>query len=204
MAFNHLPENYHLTREIDMRKDKRIAFWLNLVGTLVFLATGVVGYFIHPVTDWMSFDLYQVLALVLGLFIYIILHELIHAFFMRLFCKAKVNFGFHTYAAFAGMKQGYFTKAEYIIIALAPVVLLGAALVCLNIFLPESWFWAFFIIQGQNIAGAVGDYFVIILLLKTPRKTLVNDDGMSMRYYVGEGHSVRYDEDPVDDFPDLQ
>ncbi len=204
MAYNHLPENYHLHREIDMRKDKRIAFWLNFIGTLVFIATGVVGYFLHPFTDWMVFDLYQILALILGLFAYIILHELIHAFFMRLFCKGKINFGFHTYAAFAGMKSGYFTKLEYIIIALAPVVLLGTALVLLNVYLPTAWFWAIFIIQGQNIAGAVGDYYVIILLLKTPRATLVNDDGMSMRYYTGEGHAVRYDEDPVDEFPDLQ
>jgi hypothetical protein len=204
VARTQLPANYHLLREIDMRKDKKIAFWLNAIGTIVFLVLGGVGYVFHPITTSFTFNIYHILVLLGGLLVYIIIHELIHAIFMRLYCHGKINFGFHTYAAFAGMKDGYFNKWEYASVAFAPVVLLGLILLALNLWLPVEWFWPIFLIQGQNLAGAVGDYYVIFLLLKTPASTLVNDDGMSMRYYAYDEHRHVYDEDPIDDYPDLQ
>ncbi len=204
MAYNQLPYPYRLKREIDLRKDKRIAFWLNAAGALVFLALGAVGFILHPFTGTFTIDFLQIGVLIGGLFVYIVLHEAIHAVFMRLFCKGKVNFGFHSYAAFAGMKEGYFTKGEYVLIALAPVLLLGGLLLFLNLYLPGAWFWPIFLLQGQNLAGAVGDYYVIFLLATMPKSTLVNDDGMSMRYYSCQDGATLYTEDPVDDFPDLQ
>ena len=204
MGVTKLPSNYRLAREIDMRKDKKMAFWLNVAGTVLFFALCVVGYFIHPIDSTFDFKFIYIIVVIAGLLAYIILHELTHALFMRIFIHNRVNFGFHVYAAYAGMRDGYFRRLEYIIIALAPVVILGIALGLLNFFLPSGWFWTIFIIQGQNIAGAVGDYYVIYLLTKTSSKTLINDDGMSMRYYEVDPNKIEYEERKDDDFFDLQ
>lgn len=204
MGLTDLPVNYRLAREIDMRKDKKMAFWLNIAGTAVFLVLCVIGYFIHPIAaSDIQQPFMQAVALIGGLFVYIILHELTHALFMRIFIHEHVNFGFHVYAAYAGMKNGYFRRHEYVVVALAPVILLGCLLVLLTFLFP-AWFWVLFIIQGQNVAGAVGDYFVIYLLSRTPKDTLVNDDGMSMRYYVIDTSKPIYEKSSDDDFPDLQ
>jgi hypothetical protein len=184
MSVHELPENYILAKSIDLKSDRSLTTFLNVIGTVIFLAVIGTGFLLHPFPEGFSFDIYDLLVLVGGLALYVILHELLHALFMWIFLKEKLNFGFQVKAAYAGMKKGYFSKREYFIIALAPVLLLGIGIFLLSYFLDVTWFWPLQIIQGQNLAGAVGDYYVIVLLMKMPRTAYINDVGMAMRYYV--------------------
>jgi hypothetical protein len=184
MSLKKLPINYRLIRSLDLKKDKGLTTLLNIVGTIIFLVIVGLGFVISPFPENFDFEITHLFLLIGGIVGYIILHELLHALFMKIFIKEKLSIGLRWKAAYAGMKKAYFKKGEYALIALAPVLILGISLLLLIIFLPGTWFWPLHIIQGQNLAGAVGDYYVVGVLTKMPKHTLVNDDGMSMRYYA--------------------
>ena len=65
-------------------------------------------------------------------------------------------------------------------------MILGIVLLALELLLP-GWFWVVHIIQAQNIGGAAGDIYVTFLIFRMPQDTLVNDTGVSMRFYSADG-----------------
>ena len=46
------------------------------------------------------------------------------------------------------------------------------------------WFLAAYFIQAMNLSGAAGGLYVVYLCLRAPAGLLVNDDGVSMRFYL--------------------
>ena len=179
-----LPEGYGLIREIDLQKDKKLAFWLNMAAGAAMLAM------LAPVLPmlgsalWGGVPLLPLLALLLGMFVCPIAHEWVHGIFIRLFCGQKANYGFTGLYAFAGKKDAYFCKTHYLIIALAPVVIWGAVLAILCALAQGPWFLVAYFIQIMNLTGAAGDFYVVCLCLRAPAGLLVNDDGVSMRFYL--------------------
>ncbi|MFZ2538072.1 MAG: DUF3267 domain-containing protein, partial [Oscillospiraceae bacterium] len=97
------------------------------------------------------------------------------------------EYGVAGLCAFAGKKTAYFAKKEYLIITLSPVVILGIILLVLNFIVPFNRFWVIYIIQITNLTGALGDLYVTYLLSKTSKDVLINDSGVSMRFYEPEG-----------------
>ena len=84
--------------------------------------------------------------------------------------------------AYAG-STAFFDKRSYMLIAMAPVVLLGLVLLLANLLLSVEWFWFVYIIQIVNISGAAGDIYVMNIIRKAPADTLVCDAGVSMKLY---------------------
>ena len=121
--------------------------------------------------------------MLLGLTLYIILHELVHAAAMRLSGTQKVNFGFTGLYAFAGSAD-YYDRPHYILIALAPIVVWGVVLGLLCALVPPAWFWVVYIIQVTNISGAAGDLYVTYRMAKLPPDLLVQDSGVRMTVYA--------------------
>lgn len=189
MSKNLLPPEYQLAREIDLKANHRLAVFLNILSAVIFIIILGLGFLLKPIPYGMDLEPYHFVSIIGGLFLYIFLHEAVHALFMRIFAKEPINFGFHVWAAYAGMKRGYFSRPEYMVIALAPITILGLILTLLLICITSvsgpvnNWYWPILVIQAQNIAGSIGDYYVSIILTKMNRRVLVNDDGMSMRYY---------------------
>ena len=70
------------------------------------------------------------------------------------------------------------------IIALAPIVVWGIVLTLLLRDIPEQYWWYLYAVQILNISGCVGDLFVTYRILKAPKKTLVLDSGMSMKFFA--------------------
>lgn len=179
-----LPEDYGLSREIDLQKNKKLAFWLNAAASAAMLALVV------PVLPRLASllsrgaPLLPLLALLPGMLVYLIAHEWVHGIFIRLFCGQRANYGFTGLYAFAGKKDAYFCKAHYLIIALAPVVIWGAVLAVLCALAQGPWFLAAYFIQAMNLSGAAGDLHVAYLCLRAPSGLLINDDGVSMRFYL--------------------
>ena len=190
-----LPKNYKLSHTIDMQTNKKKAFLVNLIAILAGVAIAVPMIFLVPIGNLFDMGdqsgkaifLYvlRFVVLLVGTIVYMILHELIHALFMRIFGATRIKFGFNGFFAYAGSEHEYFKKGPYIIIALAPVVIFFIiyAAICPFIY-TTSWFWVVYFWQIQNISGAAGDIYVSIKFAKAPKDAYIKDSGTYMELFV--------------------
>lgn len=186
-----LPENYTKLLDIDLQKNKKLALLVNMLALAIAAAMAVTAYRFKPIgllfdmSDGFGGYIARFAAIAAGSVAYIILHELVHGIFMKLFSGMKPNYGFTGLYAYAGSKA-YFNKRDYIIIALAPIVIWGVVLAVINAFVPEQWFWVVYFIQIFNVSGAAGDIYVTAKFSKLPPDILVNDTGVAMTVYAKE------------------
>lgn len=182
---NQLPEGYKEIKSINLQKDKKLTILVNAGALILLLLVLLLGVFFQPITVQLKDsvgNLVKAITMLLLYVIYIVAHELVHGVFMKKFSHIKPRYGFTGLYAFAG-SDAYFNKKHYIIISLAPIVLLGAVLAIINVVVPESWFWIIYFVQAGNISGAAGDIYVVNLIRKMPRDILVQDSGVSMTIY---------------------
>lgn len=183
-----LPKEYVEFFKINLQKDKKAALLVNALALLIAVPMVIIGALIVPVKTLFDFSrgmpLYfaKFIVLILGMIVYMILHELVHGICMKCFVKTKVHYGFTGLYAYAG-SDAYFNKKSYIIIALAPVIIWGAVLLIINCFVPPFWFWCVYFIQICNISGAAGDLYVTYKFSHFPKDILVHDTGVSMTVY---------------------
>lgn len=194
-----LPDCYREILSVDLQKNKKLALLVNGLALLI-AAVMVTAYIIfgpslevylildNSARGWtLNFPLVIVCLLIAGVgtLVYIILHEATHGVFMYGFSRVKPRFGFTLMYAYAG-SDAYFAKLPYIVIALAPVILLGGVLLALNILLPTEYFLPVYFIQIMNISGAAGDFYVTARFISMPKDILVRDTGVSMTVYSSE------------------
>ncbi len=145
--------------------------------------------FFIPLSDLFSPDeppyvlLIKTAVLVVGIILYLFLHEWTHGILMKLYGGVKPKYGFTGLYAYAG-STAFFDKKEYGIIALSPIVLLGVLLLLLNFFVPYGWFWVVYLLQIINVSGAAGDLYVFTILRKFPKDLLVRDSGVAMELFA--------------------
>lgn len=184
-----LPEDYKEIKQIDLQKDKKLAGLVNGLAFIVMAAMVIPMLFIVPIKTFMADGKIMYLAklgvVVVGMIVYIVLHELVHGIVMKYYSKIKPTYGFTGMYAYAG-SSAYFCKKHYIIIALAPIVLWGVVLLILNLLVPTGWFWVVYLIQMMNISGAAGDLYVSVSFSKLPEDILINDTGVRMTIYSRE------------------
>ena len=187
-SVNTLPEGYRELLSVDMKKDKRLAVLVNALSLVIAAILGFpVHFFVIPFSSigWGGQKSYLIHVAVLfgGMFIYIILHELVHGIAMKLCGTKKVKYGFTGLYAFAG-SDDYYYKKPYIAIALAPIVVWGVILGIINALVPVEWFWVVYFIQLINLSGAAGDLYVTFKFAGLPKDVLVRDYGVSMTVYA--------------------
>lgn len=178
-----LPAGYQAKRTFDMAKDKQ----LNTVIQFLFLfITGVLIGFALWVGLPLSTDLNpfsSFLVTVLLVFIYMALHELTHALFIKIFSGTlpsfRIRFPFLSVGSEAVFKQSHF-----IVIALAPVLLWGALLIIMLFIIPERSFLSIFIVMIVNFAGSGGDYVQAYIAFNSPAYTLFQDNGKETTLFV--------------------
>lgn len=183
-----LPEGYKELFSINLQKDKKLAVLVNGLAVVIAVPLVLAGNAAVPISALFSMEkgmgayLLRFAALMLGLLAYMALHELVHGVFMRLFSGLKPRYGFTGLYAYAG-SGAYFDKRRYIVVALAPVVIWGAALLLLCPALPREWFWVGYLIQVSNLSGAAGDLYVTCRFSRLPADILVQDSGIAMTVY---------------------
>ena len=117
-----------------------------------------------------------------GMVLNIFLHEFVHGIIIKRYSGKKADYGFTGMYAYAGSKA-CFNKKNYLVIALAPVVLWGIVLTALLLIVPKYWFWPAFLIQLTNLSGASGDLYVVWTFSRMPEDILVQDTGVAMTVY---------------------
>ena len=117
-----LPEGYSERFRVDLAKDRKLFWLVNGLSAGIALILAIAGCAV--VSPAALFDMEAGLGpyalrfgvLLVGMIVYIILHEAVHGACMHYFSDAKVHYGFKGAYAFAG-SEGYFYKRPYLIIA---------------------------------------------------------------------------------------
>ena len=195
-----LPAGYARLRQIDLQNDRKLALLVNALGLFLFILGAVIGHLFVPIHTFYSMSggtvLYfvRLAALFGGIILYIFLHEFVHGIFIKRYSGKKADYGFTGMYAYAG-SRAYFNKKNYLVIALAPVVLWGIVLTVLLLIVPEYWFWPVYFIQLSNLSGAAGDLYVVWAFSRMPGSILVQDTGTAMTVYAPE-HKTYSEKDP--------
>jgi len=182
-----LPEGYSEIKRVDLQKNKKMMVLINVFGLLIGLVLFLLGVWIVPLSfeigpDNLLLTLAQLFGTLLAMILYVVAHEWVHGIFIKKYSGRKAKYGFTGPFAYAG-SDAFFNKREYVVIALAPVVVFGALFLLLNLLLPSSWFWSIYFLQIVNVSGAVGDFYITGLMGTLPADVLTTDKGVTMLIY---------------------
>lgn len=186
-----LPDTYRHAQSIDLSQRRSLVIGLNIAGLLFFI---LFGYAYLRLVAWMrpgiafSFNSNHFLAnLLVLLFVYlgvIVLHELIHGLFFWLITGERPRFGFRGAYAFAAAPDWYLPRGPYLLVGLAPLLVITLVGILLIPITPESWLILLGVAVTANASGAVGDLAVVLwLLLKHPAGLLLRDRGDAIDMY---------------------
>ena len=120
--------------------------------------------------------------LLLGCLGYILLHEVIHLLFMKLFSSERLHVSVKFPTISVG-SNGKFSKWEFIIIALAPVTILGVILIALAVLTARPYMFFFTVLLILNFAGSGGDYLQVFAMRKYPAGTYFQDNSKETVVY---------------------
>lgn len=191
-----LPPFYELESSFDLKNNRKLLIGLNVVGLglMVFFI-----WFFWQVAAWLrpemsgnfSFEIENIGPLVWGvvgflfsMFLVMVLHELAHGLFFWVFTKTRPIFGFKGAYAYAAAPDWYFPRGAYLVVGLAPLVLISLAGILLMPIFPMQIMWMLLAALVMNASGAVGDLAVCGWLLFKPNTVLINDFGDVIRIYT--------------------
>ena len=195
ICFHILPENYQQIKKISFTKDKKFSTYINLAAFAVAVFLVLVMRIFVPFdfspnsSDEVAGVFLKSALLCVMIFAYIILHEAVHGIFIRIISGKWGKFGFRSGFAYAS-SEAMFGRLEYIIIALAPIVIWGIVLGIVNMLVPFGWFWVIYVVQIINLSGAVGDVYMTYAVMKLPKESLFKDDGLDITVYAKTNESV--------------
>ncbi len=184
-----LPDGYVQSGEINLKRSKRLALFLNITGfftfVIIFALLSIFGAVVRSGTMNISGSIsVGPMLILMGLTIFILLvHELIHGFFFWIFSRNRPVFALRLLYAYAGAPTWYFPNRQYAIITLAPLVIIGAVGLLLMLLVPVSWLLMITFLVALNTGGAIGDIFVFIRLLKCSPTGFANDTGDVVTFF---------------------
>jgi len=129
------------------------------------------------VSETLTFSLWQLLVIILGLIIMVIIHELIHGLFFWIYTHERPVFAIKPAYAFAAAPEWYVRRNAYFLIGLAPLILISVILVPLAVLLPSSSAAVVLLIAAMNAAGSLGDIVVVTWILFHPADSYIQDHG---------------------------
>lgn len=169
-----------------VRRVAVLSLLLFVISALFFIVLNIVAYAVQTHTTSGSIG---AVAILLGLFINIIvyvlvmfLHEGIHALAFA-FWGGRPYFGAKLpLALFCGAKNQIFRRNHYLVVGLAPLVIITVAGIIFTLLSPVL---AVYTLLGTigNFSGAAGDLWVALKLLRQPRDVLVEDTDAGYRVW---------------------
>jgi len=149
------------------------------------LFTGEVGFNF----DFTSGTIIISVALFIGTFV---LHELIHGVFMSIY-GGKPRYGagiaHHILPYFYVTTKTAFLRNQFIVIAIAPLVVISLVGIGLMATLPSIAHWIFIPLVA-NASGAVGDLWVTRNVLRVPKHVLLEDKKTGLIIYGKETDKI--------------
>ena len=175
-----LPNTYKLCGTCYLSHPK-IAVGLNMVATLLLAFWGMVFLKIaaglRPEVNEVQVRINPLsILLFVALSIFsIVLHELVHGLFLGVFTRERPRFGFTGLWAYASSPGWYIPRNQYLVIALAPFVLITLGGVGLLWLLPFSAVLPVVLVMALNAAGASGDLLLTGWILTCAKVKFVSE-----------------------------
>ena len=157
--------------------------------TVFFALSALIGIAIIISEELADTSTVGILWIIVSCAVYMILHEGLHLFFMRMFSKKKLRISF-VFPAVSVSCDGLFPRKHFIAIASAPVLILGIILILLLLLMPEEYAFLISILLTLNTAGSGGDFLQIFHALRYPRAALFQDRGDETAVYYSESLSL--------------
>lgn len=137
-----------------------------------------------------AFNLGQVASLLLTFVLMILLHEAVHGIFFGLYTRSMPKFGFKGAYAYAAAPGWYIPRNQYLVVGLAPFVLMSLVGLAIMPVVPFSWFPALLLLLIFNAAGAIGDFLVVWKVASYPPDAFVLDLGDGFEVHIKETEST--------------
>ena len=154
--------------------------WLSAVALRTFRHSGALS---SPSID-SGGDLAALLVVLVAILVVpIVLHEAIHGAFFWLFTRDRPVFAFKGYAASASAPEWHIPRCQYLVVGLAPLVILTLLGLLLLAVAPDAWVVPLVLAITFHGAGTIGDVASVLWLLRFPRGTLFRDTGDVLTAY---------------------
>ncbi|MBQ7344169.1 MAG: DUF3267 domain-containing protein [Clostridia bacterium] len=190
-----LPEGYKLVVHLDAKSPK-LGIIFNLIALVI--AAVVIGgaivianLFGGARTTVAVKYIPTLLAFILAMLGYIVLHELTHGFFYKRMTGEKLTFGFSWSCAFCGVPHIYTYARTAKRSAAGPLVIFSAIfipLIAICFFLNPTLYLLSVSLFAIHLGGCCGDMYILILIAKykDPRM-LIRDTGAEQFIYMPDG-----------------
>lgn len=192
-----LPTGYTPHGDLSLKENRRLLILLNVLSipwfilciTFFFAMAGLLGS-ASGATGTEEIRLSQVellLALVVIVAVFtgvLVLHEAVHGLFFWLFTRSRPRFAFKGIYAYAAAPGWYIPCPQFLIIGLAPILLLSALGLLILPFMASPFSLLLLLALIINATGAIGDLYMVARLLFLPSGVLIEDQGDSIRWYV--------------------
>ncbi len=190
-----LPPNYTLRWNFDLKREWRAGLLLQIAGLGLFIAFGILfGRIIQSmrhdlnlqqtiVIASMSDALYFTAVLVGMMILVVLMHEWVHGLFFWIFTRQQPVFGVGWGYAYACAPGWYFPRWQYLIVGLAPLVLLTLGGLAAIAIAPSNWVTPIYLGLLINASGAVGDLWITARIAREPGEILVEDTGDGFKVY---------------------
>ncbi len=158
-----------------------------IIGAVFFGALNLAAYFWqrHTLPSGFSFGgvLLWLLSNIVAYVVILPLHEAIHGLVIALL-GGRPYFGAKLpLALFCGAKNQLFRRNQYIVVALAPLVVISLAAIVLTLLAPVVASYVFFAAVG-NVSGAAGDVWTSARVLRLPPNSLIEDTADGYQAWV--------------------
>jgi hypothetical protein len=181
-----LPDNYKEIKVIDAKEKKTIII-MNIF-SVILLFVAILPFFLFKPVDIFAQNpedlLVSIIIMIVGMIVYIILHELVHGFWYKILTKEKLTFGFTLAVAFCGVPNIYVNKKTALLAITGPFILFTLILIPVLILIPaNSLYFALVIIFGIHVSGCSGDLYGTFYMLSQKGDLLMNDTGPKQTFY---------------------
>lgn len=187
-----LPDNFIPLSTLDFSRNFRAVMTINILAILFFFVSGSfffrLSLFIRPeLEDAGVIQGASILQLVTTFVLVLILHELVHALFFSLITGENPKFGLKGFYFYVAAPEWYIPKSAYLLINLAPILFISLIGLIVILFIPVNFVPLMLFSLAVNVASGTSDIFITGWLIRSPKKTLVNDSG-NIFSLLGESH----------------
>jgi hypothetical protein len=185
--------NFLYSETVDFSKNKKLAFTVNLLGILLFPFFYIIIFYLLKVLNvspsddilyyWKSFSkspLSSSVIFLTALLLLLIAHEFIHAVLFYLFTGDKPVYGFKGIYGYAGSPNWYLRKSYYLIVSISPFIIISLSGLVILLLVPAEYSPVIVLLLTTHASGCIGDIWVSIRLISTPKETYINDSGISL------------------------
>ncbi len=181
---------FNSSTTIDLANDKKLFLIINILAVVLVAVFYFVFYFLgrgiieessssifYYATEFDKLPVLYNLLFFASLIFTIVFHETIHGLFFYIFTGAKPVFGFKKMMAYAGAPDWYIRKDKFIIITLAPFVVISSICLVFLAIASKEISIVVFMVSIIHAASCVGDFWYAAVLINKQKETYINDSG---------------------------